>query len=85
MNFKFEFSFKNGKPLEQNERVGVVYEKVNTYELVIEHVTAEDEGVYKCIAMNSEGKDETTGKLTVTSKFALAYIHCCLINKYFRK
>lgn len=48
-------------------------------------MTAEDEGLYKCVAMNSEGKDETTGKLTVTSKFAKAYVHCCLIKTYFRK
>ena len=34
---------------------------------MIEHVNEKDQGIYKCVAVNSEGKDETSGRITVTS------------------
>ncbi|RWS25061.1 muscle M-line assembly protein unc-89-like protein [Leptotrombidium deliense] len=58
--------FKNGKVLEEDNRVKIIQESKEAYELVIDQVKPTDAGVYKCVARNKEGEDETTGKITIT-------------------
>jgi hypothetical protein len=45
-----------------------LFESKEVFEIMIDHVTPEDAGVYKCVAVNSEGKDETSGRITVNSE-----------------
>jgi len=53
--------------LEQNDRVRVVFENRECFELIIDHVKPEDEGIYKAVAINPLGEDMTVGRLTTTS------------------
>ncbi|RWS07258.1 muscle M-line assembly protein unc-89-like protein, partial [Dinothrombium tinctorium] len=64
--YVYSVSYKNGKMLEENERVKVLHKGKEAMELVIEHVKQTDGGEYKCVARNSEGEDETQGKITIT-------------------
>lgn len=61
-------SYKDDKELKQDDRVRVVFESKEVFELIIDHATLEDAGEYKCVAVNPEGKDVTSGKISVTSK-----------------
>jgi len=63
------FSYKDDKKLVEDDRVRVLRESKEVFEIMIDHVTSADAGNYKCVAVNSEGQDETCGKITVTSKF----------------
>ncbi|XP_040072551.1 obscurin isoform X2 [Ixodes scapularis] len=58
--------YKNGKKLKEDDRVRVIYESKEVFELVIDHISFEDMGKYSCVAVNSEGKDESSGTITVT-------------------
>ncbi|EEC19673.1 conserved hypothetical protein, partial [Ixodes scapularis] len=60
--------YKNGKKLKEDDRVRVIFESKEVFELVIDHISFEDMGKYSCVAVNSEGKDESSGTITVTSK-----------------
>jgi hypothetical protein len=48
---------------------------------MIDHVTPEDAGVYKCVAVNSEGKDETSGKITINSELLWISINSQIFPK----
>ena len=54
--------------LKEDNRIKVLFESKEVFELMIEHVNEKDQGIYKCVAVNSEGKDETSGRITVTSQ-----------------
>ncbi|XP_064466282.1 obscurin-like isoform X4 [Ornithodoros turicata] len=58
--------YKNGKILKDDDRVKVVFENKEVFEIVIDHIDFQDAGEYSCVAVNSEGRDETTGRITVT-------------------
>ncbi|KAI1285852.1 Titin [Halotydeus destructor] len=58
--------FKDGQPLEENDRISVIYETPEVLELVLEHVLMEDSGEYKVVATNSEGEAESSGVIAVT-------------------
>ncbi|XP_074600440.1 uncharacterized protein LOC141854581 isoform X3 [Brevipalpus obovatus] len=58
--------YKDDKPLEQSDRVRVVFENKECFELIIDHVKPEDEGIYKAVATNPLGEDMTVGRLTTT-------------------
>lgn len=53
----------------QSDRVKVLFETREVLELLLEHVTAEDSGVYKVVAKNSEGETSTSGAIAITSKW----------------
>lgn len=55
---------KEGSPVDQTNRIYLASE--NT-ELHIEHVKENDSGMYVCVAENSNGKTESSAKLTVRS------------------
>lgn len=59
--------YKNGKKLQEDDRVKVLFESKEVFELVIDHISFEDMGKYTCVAVNCEGKDESSGTITVTS------------------
>lgn len=61
------WSYKDGEPLQMDDRIRVHYENKEVFELIIDHVTEQDSAVYSCVAMNSEGCDSTAGCITVTS------------------
>jgi len=63
------FSYKDDAELKTNDRVKIIAESKEVFELMIEHVCPEDQGVYKCVVINREGEDTTSGRLTVTSKW----------------
>ncbi|KAF8768294.1 Obscurin like protein [Argiope bruennichi] len=56
---------KDGKQLKLDDRVRVVYESKEVFELILEHVVAKDAGTYTIIATNIEGEDKTVGNLSV--------------------
>lgn len=58
--------YKNGKKLQEDDRVKVLFESKEVFELVIDHISFEDMGKYTCVAVNCEGKDESSGTITVT-------------------
>ncbi|XP_037503799.1 obscurin isoform X1 [Rhipicephalus sanguineus] len=58
--------YKDGKKLQEDDRVRVIFESKEVFELVIDHISFEDMGKYTCVAVNSEGKDESSGRITVT-------------------
>ncbi|XP_067145351.1 LOW QUALITY PROTEIN: obscurin-like [Centruroides vittatus] len=58
--------YKDGKELKEDERVRISYETKEVFELILDHVTGADAGEYSCVAVNSEGKDTTTGVIKVT-------------------
>ncbi|XP_075532246.1 obscurin isoform X3 [Dermacentor variabilis] len=58
--------YKDGKKLQEDDRVKVLFESKEVLELVIDHISFEDMGKYTCVAVNSEGKDESSGRITVT-------------------
>ncbi|XP_054168063.1 obscurin-like [Oppia nitens] len=58
--------YKDDEVLKEDKRMKVLFESKEVFELVIEHITEADAGVYKCVAINSEGKDETSGTITVS-------------------
>lgn len=60
-------SLKDGKPLQEDAHLKVLFQSKEVFEIMIEHVKAEDAGLYKCIAVNSEGRDETSGRISVSS------------------
>ncbi|XP_075733476.1 obscurin isoform X5 [Rhipicephalus microplus] len=59
--------YKDGKKLKEDDRVRVIFESKEVFELVIDHICFDDMGKYTCVAVNSEGKDESSGRITVTS------------------
>ncbi|XP_075532272.1 obscurin isoform X7 [Dermacentor variabilis] len=59
--------YKDGKKLQEDDRVKVLFESKEVLELVIDHISFEDMGKYTCVAVNSEGKDESSGRITVTT------------------
>ncbi|XP_065300526.1 obscurin isoform X6 [Dermacentor albipictus] len=59
--------YKDGKKLREDDRVKVLFESKEVLELVIDHISFEDMGKYTCVAVNSEGKDESSGRITVTT------------------
>ncbi|XP_037503804.1 obscurin isoform X6 [Rhipicephalus sanguineus] len=59
--------YKDGKKLQEDDRVRVIFESKEVFELVIDHISFEDMGKYTCVAVNSEGKDESSGRITVTT------------------
>ena len=65
--------------METDERIKIVYGTPEDCELVIEHVTPEDAGIYKCVAINREGEDSTSARLTITSTLGVYHIIYCLI------
>ncbi|GFT33266.1 obscurin [Nephila pilipes] len=56
---------KDGKVLKLDDRVRVVYENKEVFELILDHVVAKDAGTYTVIATNAEGEDKTVGNLSV--------------------
>lgn len=70
MMFSIEItcSYKNGKLLEEDERVKVMYQTKEVFELFIDHAKTSDGGEYRCVAKNNQGEDETSAKISVTSK-----------------
>ncbi|CAG2158572.1 unnamed protein product [Oppiella nova] len=66
--------YKDNEPLKEDKRIKILFESKEVFELMIDHITEEDAGLYKCVAINSEGKDETSGRITVT-------INDCFPNK----
>ncbi|XP_015782492.1 obscurin isoform X3 [Tetranychus urticae] len=58
--------FKDDKPLETNDRVRIIYENKEVFELFIDHVKPEDAGLYKAFAINSLGEDSTSGRVTIS-------------------
>ncbi|XP_053213912.1 obscurin-like isoform X4 [Panonychus citri] len=58
--------YKDDKPLITDDRVRIIYENKEIFELFIDHVKPEDAGVYKAIAINTHGEDSTSGKVTIT-------------------
>ncbi|KAG1714523.1 Muscle M-line assembly protein unc-89 [Nymphon striatum] len=58
--------FKDGQPLETNDRVYINNEHKEKYELVIRKVLPSDAGKYACTATNLVGKGETSMNVTVT-------------------
>ncbi|XP_022664923.1 obscurin-like isoform X9 [Varroa destructor] len=63
--------YKDGEPLQMDDRIRVHYENKEVFELIIDHVTEQDSAVYSCVAMNSEGCDSTAGCITVTKSKVL--------------
>ncbi|XP_075733477.1 obscurin isoform X6 [Rhipicephalus microplus] len=59
--------YKDGKKLKEDDRVRVIFESKEVFELVIDHICFDDMGKYTCVAVNSEGKDESSGRITVTT------------------
>lgn len=59
----------------------VVWQSKEVFEIVIEHVKPEDAGVYKCTAINSEGEDETSGKISVSSKSVTNFAYHLFISQ----
>ncbi|KAG8195169.1 hypothetical protein JTE90_023344 [Oedothorax gibbosus] len=56
---------KDGKALKLDDRVRVVYETKEVFELILDHVVAKDAGTYTVAASNAEGEDKTVGNLSV--------------------
>ncbi|CAL1291290.1 unnamed protein product [Larinioides sclopetarius] len=56
---------KDGKKLKVDDRVRVVYESKEVFELILDHVVAKDAGTYTIVATNAEGEDKTVGNLSV--------------------
>ncbi|WKY10685.1 hypothetical protein Q1695_002781 [Nippostrongylus brasiliensis] len=56
----------NGHPVPYSNRISCTNE-FGVATLLIKHLIAADSGEYKCIATNSKGKAETTGKIVVES------------------
>ncbi|GBN51287.1 Obscurin, partial [Araneus ventricosus] len=56
---------KDGNVLKLDDRVRVVYESKEVFELILDHVVAKDAGTYTIIATNVEGEDKTVGNLSV--------------------
>lgn len=55
----------------------------NGMRLQIEPMTLEAEGMYKCVAENSEGKDEKSGYLTVHGKKILLFMTSTILLLFF--
>lgn len=62
-------SFKDSKPLKEDDHLKILFQSKEVFEIFIEHVKPEDAGHYKCVAINPEGQDETAMQLKVTGKF----------------
>lgn len=60
--------------MKTNDRVKIITENKEVFELIIEHVNPEDMGLYKCVAINREGEDTTSGRLTITSMYFITSI-----------
>jgi len=59
---------RSGKSIRTEGRFQSIAEDRHTYRLVIDDVTLEDAGTYKCIASNEVGRVQCSGRLTVTEK-----------------
>ncbi|CDW55769.1 Muscle M line assembly protein unc 89 [Trichuris trichiura] len=60
-----EFRFKDGKEIDQNERLTYSIDEDKVCSLFISAITPEDEGCYAALAKNSLGQDRTECNVTV--------------------
>ncbi|XP_075678853.1 obscurin isoform X3 [Dermatophagoides pteronyssinus] len=58
--------FKDNRRLESNDRVQILFQSKEVFEIVLKNVCQKDAGLYRCVATNPEGQAETSGRITVT-------------------
>lgn len=64
-------SYKNDEPLIESDRIRAVFQTRTAFELVMEHLRAEDAADYKIVATNDLGEAETSGRITISSNMRL--------------
>lgn len=68
--------YKDGVNITTNSRYKFEYTQDGCVVLVLENVTADDQGVYSCTAQNSEGSAETVAQLFIKGKYYIDVITC---------
>lgn len=59
--------FKDGEEVAASATITLKKESDGSHSLIIDKSQSKDEGIYKCVAINKLGKDETEAKITILS------------------